>query len=121
MANWQRTVRLNPEWQLAKDGGITIQQLASSMVAKLKLIKPFAPDPLCADPIDCELEEIIERLQFLADDSAADREEFDDIMSDLYDWGDISLGGAWPGKKVCWIDTISGSPSVALQQDQTNG
>ncbi len=36
-----------------------------------------------------------------------DVEEFDYILDDLYDWGDIALDDNWNGSKMCWINTFS--------------
>ena len=110
MANWQRTIRLNPEWDQAIDGEITCQQLAASIAKKLKSIAPFGSDR--ADVND-ELAELIERFDSSADDKTTDIPSIDYAMCDLYDWGDISLDGEWNGKKVCFIDTFSAAKETA--------
>jgi hypothetical protein len=33
--------------------------------------------------------------------------EFNGMMADLYDWGDMSLDSSWNGKKVCWVDCMT--------------
>ncbi len=102
MANWQRKVFLNPEWRQAKDGEINYQQLAASMVDKLKGIRPFEDQHLN----DC-LDEIRGGFEFLAEDADTQAVDIDEFMQELYDWGDQRLDDKWPYKKVCWVDTIS--------------
>lgn len=102
MANWQRKVKLNPEWGRAKDGEVTINELAGVIAARLKALVPFGDDDL-----DNERDEIVEELESLAADQSAAISDIDDIMDRLFDWGDSSLDDNWNGKKACWIDTIS--------------
>ena len=54
MAKWQRTIRLNPEWDQCRDGIITIQSLASSIAQKLSLIRDFSRDRM-TDPSEIGL------------------------------------------------------------------
>lgn len=103
MAQWQRTIRLQPTWDKAKSHEISIQELAAVISKKLKALRPFNDDY-----IDSERDNLVDEFEGLAEDESADREDFDDIMCRLYDWGDMKLDNDWNGKKVCWIDTISG-------------
>jgi hypothetical protein len=103
MSDWQREIRLQPHWGQCKDGKISIQQLARVVAAKLKAIRPFNDDEL-----DAERDELVEEFEAFAADGDAYRDDFDDIMDRLYDWGDTRLDTKFiGGKKVCWIDTIS--------------
>lgn len=106
MANWQRTIRLNPQWEQARDGEITTQELAASIAVKLRGVPPFINDSIEEDRIN-----LAEEFEWLAGEPEADVEDFDALMHALYDWGDISLDGKWNGKKVCWIDTFSREPA----------
>lgn len=114
MANWQRTVRLNPEWDQAKDGEITCQQLAKSISAKLRMIQPFKSE---LEEVTDSLAEIIDHFDALAEDGSAGIREIDCAMQELYDWGDMRIDDNWNGKKVCWIDTMT--PASGLQGDRS--
>lgn len=102
MAHWQRKIMLNPEWDQAYEGELTIAHLARSVAAKLKSLAPFN-----IDEFDEERDELVEEFEALAGDAGATTPEFDDAMRRLFDWGDRSLDRNWNGKKVCWIDTMS--------------
>jgi hypothetical protein len=102
MANWQRTLILNPEWDQALSYEITPQALAASIASKLKNLRPFG-----LEDIEAERVELVEEFEYLSDSDETDFQEINDLMSQLYDWGDTPLDGHWNGKKVCFIDTIS--------------
>jgi hypothetical protein len=113
MADWQRKIYLNPEWEQAKTGDITLQSLAASIARKLGKVKDFSRDRMTdPNPLDDERDEIVERFKDLAAEIDPSREDLDDVMIDLYDWGDTRLDDQWPGKKACWIDTISRRPPL---------
>ncbi len=101
MANWQRHLDLKLAWQQALNKDITIQQLAKITAKQLKALKPFN------DPnIEEEKDDLVEQFEMLADNLDADTDEFDYIMQDLYNWGDIKISGDFfDAKKVCWIKT----------------
>lgn len=106
MADWQRKLKLNPEWDQCKEGEITPQELAASIAAKLEKLEKFNNEY-----VDGQLDDLICEFQYLSKDTLENleeiREEFDEIMNQLYDWGDIKLsGGFFDAKKVCWIDTF---------------
>lgn len=104
MADWQRTLRLNPEWDQAQEHEISTQDLARSIAAKLRALPAFDED---FDDANLELEGLVEEFEGLADDATATQQDFNYVMQSLYDWGDQRLDGDWNGKKVCWIDTMS--------------
>jgi hypothetical protein len=108
MANWQRTLRLNPEWEQAQEHEISTQELAGAVATKLKLLKPFKAE---WDDINTERDDIADEFLNLAEDEAATQQNFNYVMQSLYDWGDQRLDGDWNGKKVCWIDTMSKVPA----------
>lgn len=108
MADWQRTLRLNPEWDRAQEHEISTQELARSIAAKLRSLAPFSADRLIRpNEWDNERDEITDRFEILATSPAASQQEFNCVMQDLYDWGDQRMYAQWNGKKVCWIDTMS--------------
>jgi hypothetical protein len=104
MANWQRHIYLNPEWQQAKDGELTIQELAGVVAKRLRALKPFHEQD---HDLNEKRDEIAEEFEYIAKTPSATASDFDNWMGELYDWGDTSLEQGWNGKKVCWIDTIS--------------
>lgn len=104
MANWQRKILLNPEWDQAKEGEISIQALAASIAKKLRAVRDFSEAD--ADLNDAR-DELADEFNGLSEDADATRNDFDCVMHSLYDWGDQALDQNWNGKKACWIDTIS--------------
>lgn len=103
MANWVRKIKLNPWWDQAKDGTVSIQILADKIAAKLAALPVFVEDD-----INFARDELVDQFKSIASDPFAGRDDFDSIMDELYDWGDTSLDGSqWMGRKVCWIDTMS--------------
>jgi hypothetical protein len=107
MANWQRHLYLNPEWQQAKDGSITIQALAAVIAKRLRALRPFGERD---EDLNEKRDEIAEEFEYIAKTPDATRDDFDNWMCDLYDWGDTRLEQVWNGKKVCWVDTMSRKP-----------
>jgi hypothetical protein len=108
VANWQRHLKLGPEFRLARDGALPIWELARVTAARLKALAPID------DNLDAEREELVFDFECIASDrDDASREEFDDLMGRLYDWADTPLDHAWNGKKCCWIDTHSSGEVVA--------
>lgn len=100
MADWQRHLRLSPEWQFAQAGSVSPSQLAGVIASRLNGLAPFADEM-----IEDQREELVEWFKELADEDPSPS-EFNEAMAALYDWGDTSLDGRWNGRKVCWIDTF---------------
>lgn len=103
MADWQRKINLNPEWSQCKAGEITLQECARSIAVKLRELAPFSPDPR---DINFNRDLLATSFEDIANEQDPDRDEFDGLMTDLYDWGDTALDSKWNGKKVCWIETM---------------
>lgn len=112
MANWQRKLVLNPEWEQAQEHEITIHELALSIAKKLRALRPFKSE---FDDLNEEREDLAETFECLAEDTAATRANFNYEMDSLYSWGDQRLDGDWNGKKVCWIDTMTRCSSQVEQ------
>lgn len=108
MSNWQRTIRLNPEWSQAKDGEITHKQLAAVIAKRLRALTPFKAE---LDDLNEELDELADEFEWLAERVDTNADDIDNAMHSLYNWGDQRLDGEWNGKKVCWIDTNSRVPA----------
>ena len=110
MANWQRKIILNPEWDQAKDGEISYQELAAVITKRLRALKPFKAE---LDDLNEELTEIADEFEWLGASADTNVAAIDDLMHRLYDWGDQRLDGDWNGKKVCWVDTLTSVSSAA--------
>ena len=108
MANWQRHIRLNPEWSQAKDGEVGYQQLATVIAKRLRGLTPFKAE---LDDINDELAEIADEFEWLGENADTTADDIDSVMHSLYNWGDQRMDSEWNGKKVCWIDTTSRKPS----------
>ncbi len=105
MANWTRKLDLKDVWHTdgedpSHPSPAELAKLAGIIAARLKAIRPYDD----AD-VNEERDMLVERFEELSR-SQPDADDFDDVMSDLYDWGDLPLDNKWAGKKVCWISTI---------------
>lgn len=105
MAKWQRKIYLQPHWHQASEHEISIQELAGVVAKKLRGIVPFKVEDIESKRLD-----LVAEFEWLAKSPDSDREDFDFWMEELYDWGDTRLDNEWNGKKVCWIDIITGAP-----------
>ena len=101
MTKWQRKIDISNEWNKRQNNEITLEQLSKTIANKLKKLKPFNDGD-----IDFQKDELVDYFNDFKDHEGV--EEFDNLMSMLYDWGDISLGGPdfFNIKKVCWVNTI---------------
>lgn len=95
MAYWQNRLEIAKEWQQAENGELTPQAMAAVVAIKLRKLE--------GAEVDEALDEVAEEFEALAEDQSADFDDFDDILSRLYAWGDTSLH---PGMKRCWIATF---------------
>lgn len=102
MADWQRTLHIEEEWNEAKDDKIDIWTLAKTVADKLRKLAPFPG----FDDINDERDSIADELEGFAEDPDGDKDDFDCIMTRLYDWADTPLDSNWNGKKVCWVKTF---------------
>lgn len=102
MANWQRVLRLNPEWDSCGEDEITRQELAASIALKLSTLSPLQDEWAEEQRL-----ELADSFRDMGRDSALSEGEFNGMMSDLYDWGDTPLDDKWNGKKVCWVDCMT--------------
>lgn len=104
MANWQRTIRLQPEWGAADRREISPQELARSIAAKLRAVPSFSAYPEVNEDRDF----LVEEFEDFAADDTGDFDDIDELVDRLYDWGDTHLSGQFfNAKKVCWIDAMS--------------
>ena len=99
MANWKHTLDFSEFYH----SDFRISEIAALCAKKIQRTLPSLLD-IDSDDFDPGLEDIV-----WAFESVEDVEEFDDIMSGLYDWGDLTvsdgdIGRSWP-TKMCWIKT----------------
>jgi len=97
MADWKYKLRIKEPWQAAKRGEIDLQELARYIVTGLQRIAIHEPE-------DDDLQQIID--DFQAVDEQFTRDDFDDVMENLYNWGDCRLSVTWPAERLCWIETF---------------
>lgn len=107
MADWQRKLRLQPEWGMAQEGEIEISELAAVLAKRLRALEPFHGVNMTTMDLDDERQDLADEFEALAADPDAGTAEVDSVMERLYNWGDTSLGGNWPGRKACWVDTMT--------------
>jgi hypothetical protein len=101
MAKWQNTLDLADVWDKVDTQEISIQELAGVIAKRLKKIKRNIPEDLLEDK-----HFIVEDFIDLSKNEAATDEDFNEVMTYLYDWADTPLDDEWNGKKVCWINTF---------------
>lgn len=89
MAKWIASLRIRDEWKRAEDGEATMQHLASVIAAQMRRL----PEELR----DLSYEDIAEQFESLSEDHTATVEEFDSVMTELYDWADSAR---------VWVATI---------------
>lgn len=100
MADWQRRLDLSDAFKEYYTNWC-VCTLSGVIAERLKLLQRFDDEV-----IERRREDLADAFQGLADDGDwATEEEFNDIMSELYDWGDTWPDGQFNGKKVCWIET----------------
>lgn len=101
MSKWKYKLEVKDLWEEIKDNKITIQELSKQMSKRIKLSRFYKKH-------EDDLEPIVNAFEDLSEDKNASVDEFDDILSELYDWGDQELPTS-PGKmqnKMCWINTF---------------
>ena len=97
MANWQNRLELKDLWEAHDLNKIDTSQLAKAVAKRIRKLK-------CYKEYEDDLEEIA--IEFEACDNNDD--EFDGILAELYDWGDMVLPTpkGQMTRKVCWIATF---------------
>lgn len=101
MADWQRTLNIVEEWEQAQEYEIAPQQLAIVIAERLNNLQNFNDSV-----IDGIKSYLVMQFQLFSENEDADENYFNELMRELYTWGDISLDGKFGGKKVCWVKTF---------------
>lgn len=99
MCKWVQTLNLSDQWNLCETKQISPNDLATSISNKIwRSLTPY-PD----ENVENLRQELIESFRFAAKNIRLTNNSLDDLMEDLYDWGDINTG---QDEKVCLIRTI---------------
>ena len=102
MSGWMHNIDLSQEWPLAESVALSPQNFSTVVVKKLRAIGKYDDEILSRD-----LENLIGRFEELSEDEKSSKDEFDDVMDDLYEWADTSLDGRWNGKRALRIRIIA--------------
>lgn len=95
MSNWLNRLDLKDLWVAKEKEIITIQDLGTEVSKRIKKLKCYKKE------IDI-LEEIAYNFS-----NVLDVEDFDGILSELYDWGDMLIDHKGiMANKMCWIATF---------------
>lgn len=100
MANWQRKVDFSAYTEQYNNGELSVQEFAKIVAEKLKSLAKFKDNE-----INFRLEDIIWGFEDLSTSDEDDwaEQDFDAMLYDLYNWGDMQVDGSLSGKKACWI------------------
>ena len=100
MVKWKYRLDLKDAWKRVSGGGITPAMFAREVVKKLDSLMDVEKDEFS------ELEIIRDDFECLAEHPETAEDDIDEIMDNLYDWGDTILGKeTYPTKRMCWIST----------------
>ena len=111
MANWKYKLDFS-HWY--HDDEIPINGKAELAVKEIDSVLPHN---------DLDLEMIRKQfVDFAENMSESDVDDFDDIMEQLYDWGDqeVEPYGKWPPNKMCWVNTIKKGGSNDTRTNQSD-
>lgn len=106
MTNWTHNLELKDLHNKHESGEMGISQVASTVAIRLKALIATNTPPISED-LKEEAEELAERFENEIDDV----EDYDNVLSDLYDWADTELP-CKPGtpftmeQKLCWVNTF---------------
>jgi len=114
MAKWQRVLDIKTEWGQASDGKLSCKELAKVIVNRLEKMQPLNAAVVAGHEeayryAETQRLDLVDQFRAYAEDTEdldADADWFNDLMAQLYDWGDLSLDDKFGGKKVCWIKTV---------------
>ena len=104
-ARWKWTLDLTPDYADAKGKPEALRPLAGTISTRLLALK------MSNHPAEDGRDELVDMFGEMAADESLDVEDFDNAMSDLYDWAD---------RYRVWVDTIMRlSRSSANAQGET--
>ena len=102
MAKWQKSLKIADEWKAAQEKTISTQELATRISVKLGAMVPIKDD----EDLEEQRLELVANFKSFGEDPEGSVDEFDSIMSELYDWADTPLDDQFGGKKLCWVATF---------------
>ena len=110
MANWQHRIELKDLHEKYEDGEITIQEVAKQLKSRLEILYgAINKRRYLAKDIYLEmLKTITTDFEALSEDENASVDNYDDVLSSLYDFGDIKLDNKdiFHEARLCWINTF---------------
>lgn len=103
MARWRHRLDFRPFWN---DDSLIIQEKAKRASEAIEKTFPLYLTPENED-FDMDLDMINDYFKGVAEDPLANADDFDEVIEQLYDWGDqeVKPFGEWPRNKMCWIAT----------------
>jgi TRAP-type mannitol/chloroaromatic compound transport system substrate-binding protein len=106
MTQWQMTLEMKDIMQKLRSNEFTLQEASKEIIRRLEKLRPKVESKF-ADYLS-DFEDVIDDFEVFAEDDSMNDEtgEFDYRLSNLYDWGDISLDNKFGGKKMCWINNF---------------
>ena len=112
MSDWTHHIELKDLHDKSRAGALTPVELGKALAPRIRALIEANTPPIPTDLI-AEAEDIAYRFEH----DVETIDDYDDILSDLYDWADTEL----PHKagipfsmrpKLCWVNTLS-APKVA--------
>ena len=99
MSKWVNTLDLKDLWKAREEGNLTIQELGKAVADRIRKSKFYERKIH---------EEALREIVLNFEDCSNDVEEFDSILSELYDWADTCLYTplGYMQRKMCWIATF---------------
>ena len=92
---------IKDEWKKSNNSELSIQELSKIIAEKLSMIDIKNED------YDYDRLNLIDRFIDLSEDEEIGFDDFNYVMNDLYDWGDIKVSNnSFWGEKLCWIKTF---------------
>jgi len=99
-ASFQRKVDFSNYTEQYNNAELSVQEFAKIVAEKLKGLEKFKNASINneLDKIICDFED----LSYEEDDGFL-QDDFDLLLGELYNWGDLPVDGRLSGNKVCWI------------------
>ena len=107
MAHWVKKIDLKDVWNKAENEEISILELTKVIVERISVIHYSKKDSESFEKLNQDLEEIIGWFEDLIEDENEDADEFDSVLSELYDFGDRTISNNKPfhdADKALWIN-----------------
>ncbi len=106
MANWKYTLNISNIWN---DDNMSIENKGKAVAAKIRQAFPQVWFDWENGGYNEEIDELAKRFEDITGyDEVSPLQEFNNCMSELYDFGDRSIGPwKWPASKMAWIETIA--------------